>query len=338
MNRKLIFKTILCCLVLTLVSCSKNKPVVSILLYNESDTYIRSVRDNLLEEMPDTYDVNVYDCKNSQSEQTRLFLKALDKTDIFLINIYDRANAKDIILKIKETTNVPIVFFNREVSIYDMKLVDNAYYVGSDSINAGQIQAELYNEQFIKAYNNGIDFDTNKNGKIETIVLKGENQHQDAENRTQYSLERLEELGYSIDTQGIYTCDWSREKAFESAKKIMAEHPDVELVLANNDDMALGLIDYLRNELKLFDFSYAAYAPIKIIGFDGTAQGKTAIENGVLLGTVLNDSLTQAQLVVGLTKKLLEGETSITDVLEYKVVNERFLYSTSTMITKDTLN
>jgi len=342
MIKKVLFVLILFCFSVSLISCNTNKKVVSVLLYNESDTFIKSMRDNILDEMPESFEINIYDCKNSQSEQTRLFLKVLDKTDIFLINIYDRANAKDIILKIKETTSVPIVFFNREVSVYDMKLVENAYYVGSDSINAGQIQAELFDEEYKKALQKGVDFDKNQNGKIETVVLKGENQHQDAENRTQYSLERLEELGYDINTQDIYICDWSRSKAYESAKKIIAEHPDVELVLANNDDMALGLIDYLQSYevdgTKMFSQSYSTYAPVNIIGFDGTLEGIESIENGLLLGSVLNDSLSQSRLIVELTSELLSGKTKITKVLGNDVKNDRFLYSKSTMITRDSLD
>ena len=80
------------------------------------------------------------------------------------------------------------------------------------------------------------------------------------------------------------------------------------------------------------------YAPVNIIGFDGTLEGIESIENGLLLGSVLNDSLSQSRLIVELTSELLSGKTKITKVLGNDVKNDRFLYSKSTMITRDSLD
>lgn len=336
MFKKIFMLVMFMSFVLLLSSCKEDQINVSILLYNSSDTYISSLNDELLKDLPESYNVNDIDCQNSQSIQTTEFLNVLDTTDIFLINIYDRANAKDIIMKVKATTNAPIVFFNREVSLEDMKLVDNAYYVGCDSENAGQIQAELFDQTYKQALLEGVDFDKNQNGKIETVVLKGENQHQDAENRTKFSLDTLTELGYDINTQSISNCDWSRSIAYNSAKKIMSENSDVELVISNNDDMALGFIDYLK-EVRIFSNSYSTYAPIQIIGFDGTTAGQDSISLGLLTGSVLNDAYKQAKLISSLTQELLSGETVINKVLDTEVVNERFFYSENIMITRDSI-
>ncbi len=58
----------------------------------------------------------------------------------------------------------------------------------------------------------------------------------------------------------------------------LSEYPDtIELVISNNDDMALGAIDALER---------AQTEGVNVIGIDGTTPGLEAIENGKLLGTV----------------------------------------------------
>ncbi|MFR5602282.1 MAG: substrate-binding domain-containing protein [Lachnospiraceae bacterium] len=56
---------------------------------------------------------------------------------------------------------------------------------------------------------------------------------------------------------------------------------EIELVIANNDDMALGAIDAIKR---------TGAAGIKLVGIDGTPPGLEALEQGDLLGTVACDS------------------------------------------------
>ena len=68
----------------------------------------------------------------------------------------------------------------------------------------------------------------------------------------------------------------------------------IELVLANNDDMALGAIDALKaSELPKDEW------PI-IVGIDGTDVGLGAIKNGEMAGTAYNDKEGQAEAMLKL--------------------------------------
>ena len=73
------------------------------------------------------------------------------------------------------------------------------------------------------------------------------------------------------------------------------------MILANNDDMALGAADALK--ARGID-SQSDNWPV-ILGVDGTDVGLKAVEKGELLGTVLNDAKGQAQGMLELAGSLI---------------------------------
>jgi methyl-galactoside transport system substrate-binding protein len=75
----------------------------------------------------------------------------------------------------------------------------------------------------------------------------------------------------------------------------------IEVVFANNDDMALGAIDALKRvEIPSADW------PV-VVGIDGTSVGLEAVLLGELAGTVLNDAAGQAQQLLDLACALVFG-------------------------------
>ncbi|HQL32276.1 MAG TPA: substrate-binding domain-containing protein, partial [Treponemataceae bacterium] len=91
--------------------------------------------------------------------------------------------------------------------------------------------------------------------------------------------------------------------------------PALELVLSNNDDMALGVISRMRQEGWFkdsngngrIDQKDASWIPV--VGIDGIADARESIAEGYLYGTVTNNSLQMAASIVELTEMLL-GERS----------------------------
>ena len=105
-----------------------------------------------------------------------------------------------------------------------------------------------------------------------------------------------EKIGYAI-------ANWNRAQAQTKMAQMLGEHGDrIELVLANNDDMALGAIDALAAaEILREDW------PV-IVGIDGTDVGLAAVENGEMAGTVYNDKEGQAEAMLELAYALSAGE------------------------------
>lgn len=77
---------------------------------------------------------------------------------------------------------------------------------------------------------------------------------------------------------------------------------NIELVLANNDDMALGAIEaYEGKEIPQEEWP-------AIFGIDGTDAGLEAVIAGTMTGTIYNDKRGQAQAMEALAYALAAGK------------------------------
>ena len=77
----------------------------------------------------------------------------------------------------------------------------------------------------------------------------------------------------------------------------------IELVLANNDDMAMGAIEaYEGREIPQEEW------PV-IFGIDGTEVGLQAVVSGKMAGTIYNDKDGQAQAMESLAYALATGKS-----------------------------
>ena len=75
----------------------------------------------------------------------------------------------------------------------------------------------------------------------------------------------------------------------------------IELVICNNDDMALGAIDAIERNGYLIQ-------TIKVVGIDGTPAGQEALKAGKLFGTVESDRVQYAGAIFELAAGLSMGE------------------------------
>lgn len=99
--------------------------------------------------------------------------------------------------------------------------------------------------------------------------------------------------------EGPYN-DYIRAKAVTSMQDLLQAHPDVDLVYAHNDDMALGALQVLK-QANLLD-------QVSIVGIDGLMEAIKHIEDGQYDATVLNDPITMGKLAVQTAVKIVKGE------------------------------
>ena len=135
---------------------------------------------------------------------------------------------------------------------------------------------------------------------VSYVLLEGETSHQDSLIRTEWSIQTLKDGGVPIEkiTGGI--ANWERSQASALMEQWLAAYPDtIELVVSNNDDMALGAIDALDR---------AGVTEVNVVGIDGTTPGMEALENGKLLGTVSANKEIYGGAVMGLAVSCALGE------------------------------
>jgi len=327
----LTFCVIIFCLIISaFVSCGYRGRKIAFFQYKGSDTFISEMMAYMTARIPDGISYEVRDAGNSQSVQNQQIVGLIDGGfDLFVINAVDRLACSSIVEKCAKE-KIPVIFFNRE-PLEDALVGRDVYYVGAAADSLGKKQAEMVAELFTANFRN-TKFDRNSDGVVQLVILKGEQGHQDAEKRTDNCVSRLNELGFMTDVMEIEVADWNRRDGYEAMRRLFTKYGDrIELVFANNDDMALGAIDFLVNEGVFATGRGAGEQPFVIVGVDGTAVGLESIEKGLLYGTVNNDSVKQADAILTLTDYILNRRSF--DDFPYVFTNNHYIYIDGDIIT-----
>lgn len=125
----------------------------------------------------------------------------------------------------------------------DLHQWEHLYYVGADARQSGILQGELA----VDLIKEDDRIDKNKDGKIQYVVLEGEMGHQDAIIRTENAVNTLKQNGVEVEKLSCKIANWNRAQAQNRMEQIIGEYQNkIELVLANNDDMALGAVDVYK--------------------------------------------------------------------------------------------
>ncbi len=319
---------------LALEGCAKREETsvrylrVGVVEYNANDTFISELVSCLKADFRDlskedlNISVTVKDAAGSQRSENSCVEELIDGgCDVLCVNLVDRATTSSIIDQAMEHS-VPIVFFNREPVREDLMQWDRLYYVGSDPTQSGVMQGELASDLI----QSGDTVDRNKDGKIQFVLLEGEPGHQDAIVRTEKSVSTIRDNGIALEKLSYSIANWNRAQALTRMSQLITQYGNsIELVLANNDDMALGAIDaYDRKNITEADRP-------AVFGTDGTKEGLTAIEDGTMSGTVYNDKEGQALAMAKLAIALAEGG----DLSEFSFTDGRYLYLPYQKVTKD---
>ncbi|EFY9994785.1 galactose/glucose ABC transporter substrate-binding protein MglB [Shigella boydii] len=261
---------------------------IGVTIYKYDDNFMSVVRKAIEQDAKAAPDVQLLmnDSQNDQSKQN-------DQIDVLLakgvkalaINLVDPAAAGTVIEKARGQ-NVPVVFFNKEPSRKALDSYDKAYYVGTDSKESGIIQGDLIAKHW--AANQG--WDLNKDGQIQSVLLKGEPGHPDAEARTTYVIKELNDKGIKTEQLQLDTAMWDTAQAKDKMDAWLSgpNANKIEVVIANNDALPEAL---------------------------------ALVKSGALAGTVLNDANNQAKATFDLAKNLADGKGAA-DGTNWKIDNK----------------
>ena len=182
---------------------------IGVASYNQSDTYINELvfcfkeECNRLETNQHKISVTVQDAAGSQkiqNDQVKRLIK--EGCNVLCVNLADRTNPSEIIEAAKES-DIPIIFFNREPVLEDLRRWEHAYYVGLPAEDAGYLQGGIV----LDAWEQG-GVDRNGDGILQYVMLEGEASHQDTLLRTEYSIRTLTDAGVPTEKLANDTADW----------------------------------------------------------------------------------------------------------------------------------
>ena len=311
---------------------------VSVFYYTYGDTYISSVRSALdasLEAAGIPY--QDYDSNNSQTTQTEQVTTAIAKgTSLLVVNLVDSGSddaAKNIIEQ-ASAQNIPVIFFNRSVSEEVVSGYDKCVFVGTDYEMAGHMQGEMIGEYLMANFE---EVDLNGDGQISYVMFKGQEGNAEAIARTQFGVEDADAIltaggkpalsFYDSSNENKYLVDqdgaWSAAAANNYMQTILSQYSEangnmVELVIANNDEMAIGSVTALQNAGYNLEDGSATVIPV--FGVDATDAAKEAIGKGTMTGTIKQDADGMANTIAQISSNFLGGADTFTDVAPENVV------------------
>lgn len=320
------------------VTAAKPEGSVSVFYYTYGDTYISSVR-AALDAALDSAGIEYqdYDSNNSQTTQTEQVTTALAMgTSLLVVNLVDSGSddaAKNIIDQ-ASAQNVPVIFFNRSVSEEAVTTYDKCVFVGTDYEMAGHMQGEMIGEYLVENYD---AVDLNGDGTISYVMFKGQEGNAEAIARTQFGVEDantvLEAAGkpalsfYDSSNSNLYLVDqdgaWSAAAANNYMQTILSQYSEannnmVELIIANNDEMAIGAVTALQNAGYNLEDGSATVIPV--FGVDATDAAQEAIGKGTMTGTIKQDAEGMAATIAKIANNYLAGAETFTDVDDTNVV------------------
>lgn len=336
-GRKKIAAGMLCCMcILGVNGCGQadsdnsQNVYVGVTYYDQSDIFLNELLDCFKKEIQDLeseekkISVTIQGAGGSQRTQDDQVKELIDGgCNVLCVNLVDRTDPSEIIDLAREK-QVPIIFFNREPVAEDMAQWEQLYYVGAKAEESGTMQGEMAAEA-IKA---NPQVDRNKDGKIQYVVLEGEPGHQDTIIRTENAVEALKAGGIELEKLSYGLANWNRAQAENRMSQMISQYQTkIELILANNDEMALGAMDayeklnYTESTLPLF------------FGIDGTKVGLEAVRDSRLSGTVYNDKEGQAKAMAKLVEALVTG--SGMEDMDFE--NQKYLYLPYAKVTEEQL-
>ena len=311
-RKYLVLAGVLCIVAVNVGGCKSSEEEtiknikIGVTLYDQYDTFLSEMMAEFTkytadkeEESGVAINMEIMDASQSQLTQNEQVKSLIDKgCDVICVNLVDRTEPTTI-TDLAENNNVPIIFFNRELVAEDLERWTELYYVGADASESGTLEGELAAD----AFKTDSSMDKNGDGICQYVVLEGEAGHQDSIVRTEYSVNTMAEKGVETEKLGYAIANWNRAQAQTKTAAMLTQFDNkIELIIANNDDMALGAIDALK----------ASQIPKEewpgVVGIDGTDVGLNAVKNEEMLGTVYNDKEDQAMELAKLSVEIVSGK------------------------------
>ncbi|MFB0621154.1 substrate-binding domain-containing protein [Streptomyces sp. AGS-58] len=202
-------------------------------------------------------DLTVTDAQNDASQQANQLQNfTSSRLGAVIVNPVD-SDAAGNSVKAADRAGIPVIAVDRGVNKASVDAL-----VASDNVAGGELAAKTIAEKL------------GGNGRI--VILQGQAGTSAARERAQGFANGLKAYP-GIRVLAQQPADFDRTKGLDVMSNLLQAHPDVQGVVAANDEMALGAIKALGSR---------AGRSVQVVGFDGTPDGLTAVKDGTLYASV----------------------------------------------------
>ena len=207
------------------------------------------------------------------------------KVDAIIVNPVD-TDATPRITRLVTQAGIPLVYVNRLPG--DKQLPAKVSFVGSDETQSGTLQM--------------VEVCRLLQGKGDIVILMGELTNQSARQRTQDVFEVIARPQcHGIRVLDKQSANWKRTEAADLVTNWLSAGLKPQAVVANDDEMAIGAIQSLKQAKRLNGTVVA--------GIDATPDGLAAMKTGELSATVFQNAAAQGAGAVDTALKLARGES-----------------------------
>ncbi|KFI10428.1 sugar ABC transporter substrate-binding protein [Vibrio sp. B183] len=256
---------------------------VGVAIPNFDDTfmvYMKDAMDKYAQQFDGKVELTFVDAKEDTAKQLgqveNFIVQQMDAIILVPVNTDATQPMTDRILD----AGIKLVYLNRRPSY----LPESVFYVGSEELKFGETQAE-YAANIKDGGNVGI--------------LMGMLTQEAAIMRTK-GVEDFFQDKPNFDVVRKQTGLWQRAQGMTVMENWLNSGDQLDIILANNDDMALGAIQALRAAGKLDD--------TLVVGVDATPDGLIAVKNGSLNATVFQDGGGQARGAIDAAVDAVKGK------------------------------
>ena len=272
-----------------LLSSAAHADTIGVSMSKFDDNFLTVLRNGMIDygKTLNGVTLQVEDAQNDvakQQSQIQNFIAS--GVTAIIVNPVD-TDATAALSKIAADAKIPLVYVNREPVNVDT-LPDSQAFVASNEQESGTLEAKEICRLL--------------NGKGNAVVIMGELSNQAARMRTKDVHDVIaQEPCTGIKIVQEQTANWDRTQGSDLMTNWLSAGIDVDAVISNNDEMAIGAIQALKAAGKDLN-------KIVVGGVDATQDALAAMQAGDLKVTVFQDAAGQGKGAVDAALKLAKGE------------------------------
>jgi methyl-galactoside transport system substrate-binding protein len=292
------------------------KVVMGALIRNLDEDFVRIYADNLKAlAVKNNVDLKLLDARNDQANQLDQLNTLLSQGVKYFVIVPVQTEMTEQMTQAINKKGGGASFSNIQPSVAALKVSKNFFHASSPESVAGAMQADIIDSYFKK---NPAKLGANKG--INAIMLLGQLGHPAQVLRTDAVLNGLKAKGYAVTVIAKDTANWKPDEAQQKMDAwISAYKGQFNIVIANNDGMALGAVESLLTNKYTDDPADpkkdvdgdGTVLKVPVLGVDATPVALQSMAENKLFATVLQDAAGQSSTAFALTYQMATKGSAI---------------------------
>ncbi|EOU1558608.1 ribose ABC transporter substrate-binding protein RbsB [Clostridium perfringens] len=271
-------------LMTSFIGCGRdNKPKIGMVLSTLNNPFFVNMKDGAEKEAEKLgYDLVVLDSQNDPAKERA---NVEDLVQLGVIALLINPTDSDAVVKTVEVankSNIPVITLDRQAN--GGKITS---HIASDNIKGGEMAAEYLLDKF-----------KDEKGPINVVEIQGIPGASATRDRGE-GFHNIMDKNDKFNFISIQAADFDRQKGLQVMENIIQANPNIQVVFAHNDEMALGAVKAIK----------ASGINALVIGFDGNDDAKDSIDANEMTATIAQQPDLIGALGVELANKIYNGES-----------------------------